>query len=247
MSFKATTKAKTLLDWFKAINAVVDVCVLDTSETDAVTICTTDPANALLLDMRIPDHAWDMLDVEPGRIGVDIAELIERVKTFEPDADIAITRGAENKLQLSDGSAWYTVSILDPNSLRKSPPMPALDLPAKIIIDDKRLKQMVKRAASVSDHIRIGLDPVRGTFFVRAEGDSSQYGDTALFDGEVVVLAEHRVAVSSLYSLDYMEDVAKNLAGDVVIELGTDLPMLISFMLHDANICYVQAPRIEKD
>jgi hypothetical protein len=63
----------------------------------------------------------------------------------------------------------------------------------------------------------------------------------------VVVLPEHRVDVNSLFSLDYTTNVAKCTADDVVLEIGRDLPMMLSFMLHGAIVRYVQAPRIEKD
>lgn len=246
MNFKATTKAKTLLDWFRAINAVADECIIDTSATDIVVVRVVDPANALMLDIRMPDHAWGLLKTEPGTIGVDVALLIERVKMFDPDADVTMSL-AGNAIVLTDGAARYTVKTIDPVSLRKAPAIPALDMPAKITVDARRLQQLVKRAASVSDHIRIGLDTAEGCMFVRAEGDTGDYDEPLSFDGGVIVLAAHRVNVSSLYSLDYTENVAKTFAGDVVLELGNDLPMLISFVLHDAIVCYVQAPRIEKD
>jgi proliferating cell nuclear antigen len=246
MNFKAQTKAKTLLDWLQAINAVADECIIDMSETDAVVVRVVDPANALLLDLRMPDHAWDMLETEPGRLGIDMMVLIERVKRFELDADITLTT-KENLMVLTDGSARYTVKMLDPETLRKAPGIPELDLPAKITVDAKRLQRLVKNAASVSDHLRIGLDTDNQCMFVRAAGDTGDYEEPLSFDGGVIVLDKHRVNVSSLYSLDYTTETAKSLSGDVVIELGTDLPMLISFMLHDAIVCYVQAPRIEKD
>ena len=246
MRFKAQTKVKTLHDWLRAINAVADECIIDTSETDAVVVRVVDPANALMLDIRMPDHAWDLLDTEPGRIGVDLALLIERVKMFDPDADITITT-KESKLVLTDGSARYRVRTIDPDSLRKATILPALELPAKITVDAKRLQRLVKNAASLSDHLRIGLDTANQCMFVRAEGDTGDYEESLSFDGDVVVLEKHRVNVSALYSLDYSTETAKSLSGDVVIDLGTDLPMLMSFVLHDAIVCYVQAPRIEKE
>lgn len=246
MKFKATTKAKTLHDWFKAINAVADDCIIDTSEADVVVVRVVDPANALMLDIRMPDHAWHVLETGPGRIGVRVELLIERVKMFDPDADVTMSLDG-NAVVLTDGAARYTVKMTDPDTLRKVPGIPQLNLPAKITVDAKRLQQLVKRAASVSDHVRVGLDTADGCMFVRAENDDGDYDEPLSFDGGVVVLAEHRVNVSSLYSLDYTTEIAKSLAGDVVLELGTDLPMLISFVLHAAIVCYIQAPRIEKE
>jgi len=247
MNFKATTNAKTLLDWLRAINAVADECIIDTSEVDVVAVRVVDPANALLLDMLIPDHAWDELDAEAGTFGVDIGEMIERLKTFDPLTNITISREEPDKIKMSGGSAWYTIPVLIPDNMRKPPAYPSLNLPAQIAIDAARLQRCIKQAASVSDHIRIGLDPADECMFFRAAGDNSSYGDTASFDGAVVVSDKHRVEVSSLFSLDYTESTVKNTAGDVTIELGRDLPMVLSFMLHNAIVRYVQAPRVEKD
>lgn len=249
MNFKATTKAKTMLEWFQAVNAVSDECVVDTSETDVVAIRVVDAANALLVDMRIPDHAWEELEMEPGRFGLSVGVAIDMIKTFDPAADATIFLDPEDasKITLSEGTAWYTLPVIVPDTLRKPPEFPSLNLPGTINISAARLQTMIKRAGSVSDHIRIGLDPSQECMFVRAEGDANAFGDTASFDGDVVVLAEHRVDVNSLFSLDYTEDIAKCTADDVVIEIGRDLPILISFMLHGAIVRYVQAPRIDKD
>ena len=249
MKFKATTKTKTLLEWFQAIHAVAEECIIDTSETDVVAIRVVDAANALLVDMRIPDHAWEELEMEPGRFGLPVEVAIDMIKTFDPAADATISLDPDDasKITLSEGSAWYTLPVLMPDNLRKPPEFPSLNLPGTINIDAARLQTMVKRAGSVSDHIRIGLDPSQGCMFVKAEGDTNAFGDTASFDGDIVVLAEHRVEVSSLFSLDYTEGVAKCTADDVVVEIGRDLPILISFMLHGAVVRYVQAPRIDKD
>lgn len=247
MQFKATTTTKTLLDWFKAVSAVADECIIDTSETDVVAVRVVDPANALLLDMRIPDHAWDELEMESGQFGIDVSEAIDRLNTFDLTANVTLSRETPDKIKLSDGAAWYTIPVLIPENMRKPPAFPSLNLPATINIAAVRWQNMVKRADSVSDHIRVGLDPAEGCMFVHAEGDNSTFGEPAFFDGDVVVLPEHRVDVNSLFSLDYATNVAKRTADDVVLELGRDLPMMLSFMLHGAVVRYVQAPRIEKD
>jgi proliferating cell nuclear antigen len=57
--------------------------------------------------------------------------------------------------------------------------------------------------------------------------------------------------VRSLYSLDYLSDISKGVgsAGEVVINLGRDLPASIRFELAngDCTVKYVLAPRIESD
>jgi len=246
MKFKATTKAKTLLDWFRAIRAVADECVFDTSETDVVAVRVVDPANALMLDLQMPGHAWDVLETESGVIGVYVDLLIERVKLFDSDASVTMSLEG-NEIVLTDGTARWTVKTMAAETLRKAPRIPEINLPSKIIIDASVLQRLVKRAATVSDHITIGLNPAEGNMFVRAVGDTGDYTEPLLFDGDVVVLAEHRVAVQSLYSLDYTTEIAKVLSGDVVLKIGNSLPILISFVLHNAIVCYVQAPRIEED
>jgi len=67
-----------------------------------------------------------------------------------------------HKLVIRMRGLSYTMSLLDPSSIRKEPKVPTLDLPAHIVIRGEDLKRAVKAAEKVSDYMSIG---VRGEIF----------------------------------------------------------------------------------
>lgn len=245
MEFKVQTKAETLLDWLRAIHAVNDECIFTTSELDVVEVRVVDPANALMIMMRMPDHAWDSLEVEAGGIGMDVERLIAKVEMFDPTADLTITtehRKLRDWLVLTDGSATFGLEMLNTEHMRKPPAEPELgDLPGRFIIDAGKLQQAVLRAESVGDNVWIGVDSDAS---VRAwtETDHDDYKER-LLTAEIGVFAQ--VAVRSMFSLDYLLAVVAAMRGDVAVHLGQDKSMRMSCQLHDANVTYIQAPRIE--
>jgi len=242
MEFKVQIKTGTLLDWLRAIHAVTDDCVLDTSELDVVEVRAVDPANALMIVMRMPDHAWDVLEVEAGRIGMDVEKLIAKVEMFDSTADLTITsehRELRDWLILTDGSATFGLVLPDPDKMRKPPTEPELgDLPAQFLISAEHLQRAIKRAESVSDNVWIGMEP-DGCVRVWNETDHDDYKELLLFENATVTV------VRSMFSLDYMQDIVAAMCGEVLVHLGQDAVIQMSFTLHDASVRYIQAPRVE--
>lgn len=243
MKFKAQTKAETLLDWLRAIHAVTDECILLTSELDVVEVRAVDPANAQMVMMRMPDHAWDLLDVEAGSIGIDVGRLIEKVELFDPAADLTITTEDEKLrewFRLTDGFVRFGMESLVTANMRKPPGEPNLgDLPVQFTIAAERLQRAVTRAASVSDNLWIGAEP-DGSVHIWAVSDHDDYNE-ALPVGAVAISGQ---AVRSQFAIDYLVPTVAAMRGDVLVHLGQDKSVRMSFMLHDASVTYVQAPRI---
>ena len=253
MKFKAKTKAGTLLDWLRAIRAVSDDCVFDTSELDVVEVRVVDPANAQMVMMRMPDHVWDLLEVEAGRIGIDLEQLIAKVELFDPDASITITTGDHKVLDasgvrtwlyLTDGSATFGLEPLDTTKMRKPPAEPELgELPAMFLIDAELLRRAVRRAESVSNNLLLGVD-ADGSVRIWTAEDHEDYSET-LPEGEVAEVAILGAGVRSMFAIDYLREIVAVMHGGVAVLLGQDKSVTMSFTLHDASVTYIQAPRIE--
>lgn len=273
MKFKAQIKAKTLLDWLRVIRAVSDDCVLDTSSRDAVDVRVIDPANAQMVVMRMPAQAWDVLDVEPGRIGVDLEKMIEKVELFDPDESVRITTGdhevqdthgvvsgVRTWLYLTSSEATFGLEPLDVGKMRKPPAEPVLDdLPAQFVVRVEWWQRVVKRAGSVSDKVWIGINPGGGvrTWTTADKEDYDAVTDLnynvlpEVLSGVYVDYMEHdwgwsaEGAVQSLFAIDYLQAIVPVMQGDVLTRLGQDKTIQMSFDLHGAGVRYIQAPRIE--
>ena len=97
----------------------------------------------------------------------------------------------------------------------------------------------------MGSHMMMGVEGE--TFFMAAEGDSDKVR-LDLTGDELINLKS--ADVSSLYSLEYLVDMSKGIgaAGEVVINLGRDLPVVLDFeSSKDCSVVYILAPRIDSD
>jgi len=247
MKFKAQIKTKTLLDWLRAINAVTDECILLTSELDVVEVRAVDPANALMIMMRMPDHAWDLLEVEAGSLGIDVERLIKTVEMFDPTADLTIIsehRKLREWLIISDGSDTFGLEMPNPTKMKKSPTEPNTgELPATFTVDAAVLQQKVRRAESVGDNLMIGVDS-DGSVGIWTAKDPDYYRVTLPKD-VIEAVAISGQGVRSQFAIDYLQEIVAAMRGEVLVHLGHDKPVRMSFTLHDARVTFTQAPRVE--
>lgn len=244
--FRAIISAELLQDAIKAMSAVIDEARFEIAP-DEISTRAVDPANAAMVTLELSRNSFVLLEGTEGEIGIDLGRFVEILGMADRNDEIELELDPDtHKLDISMGGFSYTLSLLDPSTMRKAPMVPALDLPAEITISGGVFKRMIKAAEMVSDHMSMGVHD--GVFFMEATGDADHVRlDLTGSDLISITPAE----VRSLYSLDYLSDISKGVggAGEVVINLGRDLPAIIRFELADGDckIKYVLAPRIESD
>lgn len=242
---EAIIKTSTIYDTVKSMSALVDEARFEIT-SDGISACAVDAANASMAAIDIPKSVFDEFSVTECELGIDLPRLVEIIAMFDKDGVVEMSLDEDtHKLNIGMGGLSYTMSLLDPSTLRKAPNIPELDLPAEITLSGAVFKRMIKAAAMVGDHMRIGC---KGSSFVmEAKGDTDDvHLDLAGSD----LISIKPADVSSLYSLDYLSSVGKGIgtSGEVVINIGRDLPVVIEFEVgEDCSVTYVLAPRIEDD
>jgi DNA polymerase III sliding clamp (beta) subunit (PCNA family) len=226
----------------KAIRAVGDDCVLNISDA-GIKIRMIDPSNAAMVVVDMAPGSFDAFDADEGDIALDTREVLEKTSTFDDDTVLKISWDGYNKRLIVEGEgAKYGIYTIAPSATRKVPTIPNLDLPLEVEIDAARLRKMIKRAGLVSDHIMMGYTPEL-EFFVSSEGDLNNFEQGTLENPVKII---YKQDLTTLYSLDMLEPMAK-IANELVnIRLGRDLPLIMLFALEDVDITYLLAPRIEK-
>jgi len=215
---------------------------------EGISARAVDPANVAMVSFDLKAGAFESFNATDGEIGVDLTRLNDILGMTSKDDKIELNLNEETrKLEIRTGGLAYTLSLLDPTSIRKEPKVPKLELPAKIVLNGAELKRAVKAAEKVSDHMALGV--VDKTFYVEAEGDL----DKVRLDipESSLISIQSTGNVRSLFSLDYLNDLAKSLgkAEKVSIDLGTDYPVNFSFNVAGGNgtVTYLLAPRIESE
>jgi len=245
--FKAVINAEVLKDAIEAVSTLVDEARLRLTK-DGISARTVDPANVAMVSFELSSKAFESYEASDGEIGVDLTRLIDILGMASKDDKVELCLNEETrKLEIRTGGLAYTLSLLDPASMRKEPKTPSLELPARIEVSGAELRRAVKAAEKVSDHMALGV--VDKTFYIEAEGDLDkvrlEIPESGLFS------LKSSGNVRSLFSLDYLNDLVKSLgkAERVTIDLGTDYPVRFSFSVAGGNgsVTYLLAPRIESE
>ena len=246
--FKAIVDGATLRATIDSVGVLVDECKIHLDE-EGLAIRAVDPANVGMVDLDLAADAFESYEADGGIIGVNLARLEDIARMAGADQLIQLELDEETrKLHISTDGLEYTLALIDPDSIRKEPDLPDLDLPARIVIEGADIDRAVKAADMVSDHIALGVSDNDDTFYVDAEGDT----DDVHFELDRDELIDLDVGTAhSLFSLDYLKDMNRAIPrdGEITIELGEEFPVKIHFEIAEGlgHVTYMLAPRIQSD
>lgn len=244
--FKALIGAEKLKDSIESISTLVDEARFRITP-EGLSVKAVDPANVAMVSFELSKDAFDSFEATEGELGIDLTKLTGVMEMADKSDIIELELDeASHKLIVRMRGLAYTMSLLDPSSIRKEPKVPNLDLPAHIVIRGEDIKRAVKAAEKVSDYMSMG---VRGDiFFMEAEGDT----DKVLVElGKEQLIDLQATDAKSLFSLDYLSDMSKILgkSNEVSIDLGKDFPLKIRIKIAEGHgeVSYMLAPRVESE
>jgi proliferating cell nuclear antigen len=244
--FKATINAELLKDAIASLTIIVDE-VRFRIKPEGISVKAVDPANVAMVTFELGSSAFDEYSADECEIGVDLNKITGLMGIADKGDTVRIELEEENhKLLIDVGGLSYTLSLLDPSTIRAEPRVPQLELPAKVVMNGTDLRHAVKAAEKISNHMLMGVSG--DTFYMEAKGDTDQ---VRLEMSRDQLIDLKSCDVSSLFSLDYLTDIAKptNKVNEVSLSLGRDFPVIIDFEIANGagRISYLLAPRIEKD
>ena len=244
--FQAIVSADTLGAALDSVSVLVDECKINLTE-EGLAIRAVDPANVGMVDLHLGVDAFESYETDDGQIGVNLSRLEEFVGMATSGQLVRLELDEETrKLRIQIEGLEGTLALIDPESIRKEPEIPELELPATIVVEGTDIDRAVKAADMVSDHIALGVDPDAESFYVEAEGDTDDVHLT-LDREELIDLVEGDAR--SLFSLDYLKDMNKaiNKDAEVKLELGQEFPVKLHFDIAEAQgqVTYMLAPRIQ--
>lgn len=251
-------------------------------ELDGIHVSAVDPANVAMVSVTMPKDGggfdkWDVpLDNQPYHVlGVNNSTMFKNLKYgrmagkgVDGDGDPIAVRYGDDLRRLETVitrpnqrsqrvTAW---NLIDPDSIRQEPDVP--DLSGRLnnvghFESTRALKDAVGELSSHSDHVRVRADPdADGAFQFHADGDGLFRSDFVRFtDGHEVVDGDtdEARAESSLFSMDYLKDMAKALHAakmdKVVVRWGDEYPAIFQFFNEDYGIrgVFMLAPRVQTD
>jgi len=202
--FEAKIDASTLRACVETITAIVDEGKLRITE-EGLKLRAVDPANVAMISFVLQRDAFDdfRFSIESEgdteiEIGMDFMKLIGILGIGgREDVELKLDENAQ-KLYTRMGSLDYTLSLLDPSSLRKEPKVPELEFPAKVIIETEEFRRTIRAAEKIGENIVLGVDGEE--FYMEAEGEMDKL---RLGLGKEQLIDLTPETVSSLYSLEF--------------------------------------------
>jgi len=244
--FKAVIGAEKFKDSIDSISTLVDEAKFRITP-EGISVRAVDPANVAMVSFDLVKDAFDYYEATDGELGIDLTKLKGILEMADKSDNVELELDeAAHKLVVKMRGLAYTMSLLDPTSIRKEPKVPALDLPAHIVVKGEDIQRAIKAAVKVSDYMSMG---VRGdVFFMEAEGDT----DRVIIEMRKDQLIDFQPAeAKSLFSLDYLEDISKIVgkSNEISIDLGKDFPTKIRLKIAEGHgdITYMLAPRVESE
>ena len=265
-----TVKLSVLTRFIESIAAIATECRLHIG-TKTISTIVVDTANVAMVDisMRCEGRGTTTL-------GVDISALhnafrkIKEIAVFEGDTPVKVswypgqnTPFLEVRIECPFEYRMQFETLKE-ETIRKDPNSPAITLKSGFTCDGDDLYNGVRLCSVFGERCRIQTAK-NGTVYLSGKEETRQ-NRIELSPGATVPrnigsascrIRENRIELSpgatvpaqSLYSIDYLKDIAKALAGSsVTVRFDTDFPISLSAeVIPGISVRYLLAPRIETE
>jgi proliferating cell nuclear antigen len=246
--FTAAIKGGAIKEFVSTLRAIVDEAKIRVGP-DGVHTRAVDPANVAMYDVSLAAGAFESYDATEGVLGVNLERFEEVLKLAKKNDLVQLSFNTTSfKLVIHIDGVEFTMALIDPDSIRKEPEIPEMDLPISLTLEEAQISRGVKAADMVSDHIRFRCDEAETTVYIEAEGDTDNVS-LELADDDLVALTA--ADGNALYSLDYVNDISKQFpkGTEITLTFGGDFPMMFEYQFSDGecDVLAMLAPRIQSD
>jgi proliferating cell nuclear antigen len=230
--------------WRNSIEAIAALIDEGTFQIDSsgLKLRAMDPSQIALVDFELPAKAFEKFKCDkPLTIGVDFAELSKITRRSKPEDKIDIS--LDNRLKMvfrGETRRQFTTAVID--STTNPPKEPKIEFMAEVKIAPGMIKEALKDAELVSNHVALRLD--KG-FNIRSDGDTGSVDVD--FPEDKLLSINVKSEARSVFSLEYLNNILKaaEIPSVVSISLKTDAPLKVEYSIGDGRVVYFLAPRIE--
>ena len=216
---------------------------------DGIDVSLIDPAAVYMVRQSVDPPAFEHVGDGEFPAGVNLNAWEDYISKADTDEPIKLDFDAEtSRVNVAYGPFDRSFALIDPESIRREPDMPDVDLPNQMQLDGGLLSDVIDVSAMVSDHIEIEGDPDEECVRVIADGDTDTNTATLTDELQTADVREH---ASSILSMDYLKDIVDVMPTNAVVNVswGEELPVKFEWEHADgdASVTQTLAPRIQSD
>ncbi len=210
----------------------------------------TDPSQISLVDFKLEKSSFKKFSIEQETtIGLDLDYLSQILSRAKSDDTLRLSLNPEKtslKLSLIGTSERnFSMPLIDVS--KSKIPNPKMEFDAQITMKASVLQDSLKDASLISSHVTMGANEKE--FFIKANSSKGDLNSLTEKNSDDVKKFEVKTNCKSMFPLDYLLDMLKNASStdSLLVELGSDKPVRISYSIGQANVMYFLAPRIENN
>ena len=248
--FEAEIGVGELIDCLETITAITDIGILNIA-ADGWKVNMVDPANVALISLELQRDAFDKYAFEPEesedriKIGVEFENLLKMLRLWEEGekVELKLDEHAKNLFVKSD-IFDYSISLLEPFSVRRETKIPELYFSVQVIIETEEFKRAICAMERLSDTVTLGVEGEQ--FYMRAKDESNVLRSVL---GNVFIPKKEPSNFHSRYSLDYLTVICKGMthAKNLTLNFGMAYPLQINFDVGKKKVMYLLAPRRDNE
>jgi proliferating cell nuclear antigen len=214
---------------------------------DGIDVSLVDPANVYMIRQSVDPPAFEHVGDGQFPAGVNLDAWADYIGKADGDEPIKLDFDAETRrVSVEYGPFDRSFALIDPETIRREPGMPGLNLPNQMQLEGGLLSDVVEVSAMVSDHMEIEGDPNDECVRVIADGDTDT--NTATLTDELQT-ADVTEQASTTLSMDYLESIVDVMPSDAVVTVswGGEFPVMFGweYIDGDASVTQTLAPRIQ--
>lgn len=247
--FHSITTVETLEQFIDTADAIVDESRIHL-HPNMLRLSAVGPANVGMVEQSLGAKAFESFEADEGVIGVELDRFADVLGMGSSDDLVQLELNADTRtLDFELDGYSYELATIDADAIRAEPNIPNFGHAGEAVITGRDLDRLAKGADLVSDCITLGFDADDGVLYADADGDV----DTARLelDGDDLIDGKFERSAESMFSVDYIKQVAKTAAADaeVTVGLGSEMPIEFRYQYADGagNVKQYVAPRIESD
>tara|TARA_Y100001960_G_C14641857_1_gene811290 strand:+ start:465 stop:1211 length:747 start_codon:yes stop_codon:yes gene_type:complete len=246
---RITAKQQLMREIVDILSVLTNEAKLDWGEK-GLGVSVVDGSHVALLSATIADECFETYEVEPVEIGLDLGRMRDLLSLAGPSDLVEIDYDdAIGTINVRVGEVLMTLRGIDTGTM-DTPNQPGLEFKSKATIDSEKLSRALRAAKFVSGEVDLSMDKNQMSVSVTVEAGE---GVNVKFESGELSELTCPSPTHSTYSLNYLGDLTKRLAGgltnEVSLEFEEKYPLRMTWISNDggARWTYFLAPRIVND
>jgi len=231
--------------WRNSVDAIAALIDEGTFQIDqsGIKLRAMDPSQIALVDFILPGKGFEKFEVaKPVSIGVDFVELSKITKRCRPEDKIELSfdGGKFRMIFVGETTRNFSLSVIEASV--NPPREPKIDFSAEVKITPNIIKEALKDAELVSNHVSLQAE---GGLVMTAEGDTGSV--SIILKEDKLLSLSVKTPARAVFSLDHLNNILKEAEVPSVVSLSLkdDAPLKVEYAIGDAKVVYYLAPRIE--